>query len=266
VIVANADDFEHWTGSDPLDSPELNELHVWGRFTAELPEVFRPDGPTGHQFIAAAGRAEVLRLQTDLIEHVLDRWPGTVVEDKFGTTVLRRPDGAQMHVRPEPLTEYDRCIRNLPEVKVHRFGARRDALVWSVEPGTVEICRSEDGRRLALAQVTVADDDTGVEEAVALVQEARVDPGASPLTWEVQSGAVVVAWAPNSVTDLEGPLAWTRLAAKDPARILDLATASSGALLVLEAGTYQVVTGFRDAGRWNVMWCILERPTRAASR
>jgi hypothetical protein len=265
VIVANAEDFEHWTGSDPLDSLEPIELHVWGQFTAELPEAFRPDGPTGHQILPAGGRADVLRMQAELVEYVRERWPGTVVEDKFGTAVLRRPDGTQMNVRPEPLTEYDRCIRDLDDVKVHQFGARRNALVWSVEPGIVDLHRSADGRRLALAQVTVADDDAGAREALGVVDEVRVDPGASLLTWEIHSSAVVVAWAPNSITDLEGRLAWTHLAPKDPGRILDLATGSSGALLALEAGTYQVVTGFRDGGQWEVMWCILEPATPASS-
>ena len=45
VLLANASDFEHWHGSDPLPESERRELHLWGGFVGELPSRFRNPGP-----------------------------------------------------------------------------------------------------------------------------------------------------------------------------------------------------------------------------
>lgn len=73
VLIANADDFRHWTGTDPLPNEDRKELHLWSGFTSELPEKFRPDGPVGHQYVPRGSFDELALLRDELPQHVRDR-------------------------------------------------------------------------------------------------------------------------------------------------------------------------------------------------
>ena len=165
VIVANLADFLHWRGTDPLPESERRELHLWSLFTAELPERFRPNGPNGHQYVPAPDFAALEAMRDELFRFVTDKWPGTTITKKFERWRVRLPDGGVLNVVFEPASEYDRCIRDLPEVKLHTFDGNRRGLVWSIVPGIVDVLRLADGQ-LLLVQVECADDDEQAESAL----------------------------------------------------------------------------------------------------
>ncbi len=121
IIVANAEDFEHWRGSDPLPAEARRELHVWSAFTVELPERFRPPGPAGHQLIPGEDHDELVAMRRELVGFVQGRWPGSTVREEFETCTVTRPDGARLWVQLAPVSEYDRCIRDLDCITAHRF-------------------------------------------------------------------------------------------------------------------------------------------------
>jgi hypothetical protein len=255
IIVANAEDFKHWRGSDPLPAKARRELHVWSAFTVELPERFRPAGPAGHQLIPGRDYDELVAMRRELVEFVQGRWPGSTVREEFETCTVTRPDGARLWVQLAPVSEYDRCIRDLDCIAAHRFDGERTCVVWSVGPGEVNIHRPE-LQTLELAQVFFADDDAGVAEALGHVQriprEARAD-----VLFDVTRGPVVVAWGPNSSGDYRGRVQLQDIGPADGGRVLDFAIAQSGAVLWLAPRRYRATVGEHEADAWGVRWCIL---------
>ena len=162
VIIANAVDFQHWRGSDPLPRSDRRALHLWSSFTASLPERFRPSGPTGHQFIPGADYGDLERMRDEVFDVVKAQWPGSTISEQSETWIVQRPDGAKLRMAFAPTSEYDRCIRDLGEVKLHTFGEGRSCVVWSVGPGLVEVARTATGK-LVLVQVRSADDEESVD-------------------------------------------------------------------------------------------------------
>lgn len=259
VVVMNLADFLHWRGAEPLPDSERQELHLWSPFTPELPERFRPDGPTGHQYLPAAGPEALAAMRDELFGFVRERWPGTVVTQEFETWIARRPDGARLHVAFEPTSEYDRATRDLDEVQLHRFDTARDSIVWSVEPGTVEVVRQAPGE-LLLVQIRYAEDaeprDSAIERAAA---EAAGRNQAGELTLVLEPGPVVVAWAPNSALDGQAEILANPPSAAEPGILLDLATGGSGALLSLPPGSYAATIGDWADDRSGAAWCAFLR-------
>jgi hypothetical protein len=265
VIVANLEDFKHWTGSNPLPVQERERLHLWGAFTHELPEKFRPEGPAGHQFVPAGSLPELLALREELLRYIKDRWPRTAVSgDMLETSVVRRRDGKQLQVHLEPTGEYDRCIRDLYDLKLHTFDGGRRCVVFSVVPGLVDIHKSASARRLELSQTFFLQDEKDERQPLERVRGISLpDAGPGP-TFEVTDGPVVISWAPNSYGDQRGEL--KRPALDEPGMLLDLATGGSGALLSIELGSYRIAHGEEENSRWGVRWCVLEAASPGASQ
>jgi hypothetical protein len=264
VLVANADDFRLWTGGEPLPARDRTELHLWSPFTAELPEKFRPDGPAGHQFVPGASFDELVRLRGELLGYLRSRWPGVVVAQEGETWTARLPDGRELRVCLEPTSEYDRACRHLDEILLHRYAKDSRCVVWSVAAGIVNVRRTPGARRLELAQV-FAEDEADERQALDYVSSLEADAEASAVVLEVAPGPTVIAWAPNTLADYDGELRWRDMTTRDPGKVLDLSTGSSGVLLALEAGTYGFVHGSSETERWSVRWCVAERGSAATA-
>ncbi len=257
VIVANLADFLHWRGTDPLPDAERRELHLWSLFTAELPAHFHPNGPNGHQFIPAPDYATLEAMRDELFSFVTDRWPGTTITRKFERWVVRRPDGAALNVVFDPTSEYDRCIRDLPVVKLHAFEGDRRCLVWSVVPGVVHVLRLAAGQ-LLLVQVEYADDDEQAEAAVQrAIEQAQTGDNVDEMSFVIEQSTIVVAWAPVSAGDIARERLSDECSATSPGVPLEFATGEAGALLGMPLGTYTVTTGMWDDGRTGGGWCAL---------
>ncbi len=165
VLVANLDDFEHWRGSDPLDSSRATELHYWSPFTSELPEQWHPSGPTGHQYLASANPSET---REKLMSTLLNHWPGTTVDRTDGTWRAIRPDGRILNAALSPDSEYDSATRNLGDDGIHCFGSGAIGYLWSVAPGMAIPLRAAPARvppvlLCAPANGTVAADSVTLE-------------------------------------------------------------------------------------------------------
>ncbi|HEX2643813.1 MAG TPA: hypothetical protein VHU81_12540 [Thermoanaerobaculia bacterium] len=257
VIVANLADFLYWRGAEPFPDSERRELHLWSPFTSELPDRFHPGGPRGHQFIPAPDHAALEDMRDELFRFVVTKWPGTVVTQEHERWIARRPDGAALNVKLDPTSEYDRCIRDLEEVKIHTFDAGRCCLVWSVEPGIVNIVRAAP-RQLLLVQTRYADDDEQAESAVQnAIEQARAHDEAGEVSFTIKPATVVVSWAPNSALDCRVEALQEQHSSTVPGVLLDLATAESGALLGMPPGAYGVTVGEWTDQQSCAAWCAL---------
>ncbi len=256
VLVANLDDFEHWRGSDPLDSSRATELHYWSPFTSELPEQWHPSGPTGHQYLASANPSET---REKLMSTLLNHWPGTTVDRTDGTWRAIRPDGRILNAALSPDSEYDSATRNLGDDGIHCFGSGAIGYLWSVAPGMVRINIDEKRDFLLLSQVEFADDDVGAQKAHEHALRADWCHAVPGNQYCVTLGPVVVAWSPNSARDISRPISRVDTAPSLPGMLLDMATDGSGALLWLEPGLYQSTLQYHEQDNWAVSWCRLQR-------
>lgn len=254
VLVANWDDFRHWHGAEPFPLEARRELHLWSAFTPQLPEEFRPQGPTGHQYIASETPAA---LRDQLIDVVTSKWPDASVDRTVDTWIVTLADGRKLHAALDPASEYDRAIRNLGQEAVHSFPPSATCYLWSVEPGLVRVLIRPQLDRLHLAQVVFADGPSDVADAYRHAAEAKVET--TGLSYEVTAGPVVVAWSPNSVRDLSPTSPFPPASRDATPRILDLATAGSGASIWLEPGRYDASTGYHESETWGVNWSTLKR-------
>lgn len=256
VIVANLDDFRHWHGCEPFDASRATELHYWSPFTSELPEEWRPNGPTGHQYLASANPSETREI---LMSVLCKLWPGTDVDRSDGTWCAIRPDGRILNAALSPESEYDRAIRHLGDDAIHRFGNDAIGYLWSASPGMVRINVDEKRDFLLLSQVEFADDDADAERAYSHALSADCCDAAPSNQYRVTSGPVVVAWSPNSARDMSKPLGDDNVAPSLPGTLLDLATDSSGALLWIEPGLYESTLQYHEEDSWGISWCRLQR-------
>jgi hypothetical protein len=254
ILVANNNDFRHWFGAEPFPEEARRELHLWSAFTAELPKEFRPQGSVGHQYIESHAPSA---LRERLIEGILSQWPSAKVDRTVGTWVVALADGRKLHAALEPASEYDRAIRHLEQEAVYSYPPNAKCYLWSVEPGLVDVSVGADLDQLRLTQVSFADSSSDVAQAYAHASQAEAEP--SGLSYDITSGPVVVAWAPNSFRDLH-PSSLLSMASRDAdARVLDFAIGGSGASLWLEPGPYLAHTGCHESDTWGVSWCSLER-------
>ncbi|WP_426318617.1 hypothetical protein [Pseudoduganella sp. R-43] len=256
VLVANLDDFAHWRGSEPFDASMATELHYWSPFTSELPEQWQPNGPNGHQYLAASNPSEA---REQLMSLVLDLWPGTVIERTEPTWRAKRPDGKVLNVALSPDSEYDNATRNFDAERVHHFGEGASGYLWSAAPGMVRMDLVETRDCLVLSQVEFADDDQDAQRAVDHALSADWRHIAPALQYEVTAGPVVVAWSPNSARDLSKPVSHGDATPTSPGLLLDLATGGSGALLWLAPGLYESTLQYHEEGSWAISWCRLQR-------
>jgi hypothetical protein len=286
LMIANAADFAHWTGSKPLPKSERRELCVYSPFTAELPEAFRPCGPAGYQYIPAATYSELEHLRDELIAYVVGRWPGTTIDEDRSETwwVLKRPDGKRLNVQFYPMSEYDRCSRDFRDFpKVHTFDRHRRAIIWAVQWDNIQVARDTTGR-LALAEVPYAEDeDMAAYAAQWLLNLAASDPlpfDVSPPFFDVSPGPLVVALAQHSADDEGEGVVHDDTSTAKPGEILDFSLArsagrvdrrrgqefcgaSSGVALAIPAGRYAVRTDTMDGDDWEISCCVFDRMTTA---
>jgi len=264
VIVANLDDFLAWRGAEPLPPSQATELHLWGQFTAELPDAWRPNGSSGHQYIADANPAQRREALVDL---VLARWPGSTIERGVGQWRITRPDGKLMRIALAPDSEYDRAIRGFEREGLHTFGQGAIAYLWDARPGMVGIRVGLARTSLVLAQVEFAEDDAGAARAYAHAYahgcgKASVTPGSEKgMRYRITQGQVVAAWSPNGAQHLEAPIGPADAATGTADRVLDFAIEASGALTFLEPGWYASSVHYHEDANedWGVSWCVLQR-------
>jgi len=104
------------------------------------------------------------------------------------------------------------------------------ALLWDLAPGTVTVCRSEDG----LVMVECSDDAPDGS-----CQEPEPGPG-DGIVLEISSGFLVVLWGPESGAEAtaDGP---------EDGRMLDLSVQEAGIELAWEPGTYLASSTRRTA-------------------
>jgi len=262
VLVANLEDFLQWHGSELLDPSSATELHYWSSFTAELPQQWQPNGPSGHQYLACANP---IQARESLMALLTERWPGTKVDRSDSTWRAVRPDGKALNAALSPDSEYDRAIRDLGADGVHPYAQGASAYLWSARPGMVRIDIDQTRRHMMLSQVEYADDDTDVQAAYMHALNAPHDHVQPSQQYQITEGPIVVAWAPNSARD--GPISKSSMGTTCslPGRLLDLSTAGSGALLWLEPGHYQSTLHYHEEGNWAVSSCRLQRLSPAAA-
>lgn len=261
VLVANLNDFVHWTGTEPYDSARATELHYWSPFTSELPEQWHPNGPTGHQYLASANPSGA---RDKLMSVLLARWPGTTVDRAETTWRAIRPDGRVLNAALSPASEYDSAIRNLDTDDIHQFGEGAVSYLWSAAPGMVRINVDEKRDFLLLSQIEFADDEHDAQKAYDHALMAS-RPGVPPTRrYRVTLGPVVVAWAPNSAGDLSRAIGHADTGPSCPGVLLDMATAGSGAVLWLEPGLYESTLQYHEEGSWAISWCRLQRVDEGA--
>jgi len=256
VLVANLDDFKHWSGCEPFDSSKATELHYWSQFTSELPEQWHPNGPNGHQYLATSNPSEV---REQLMSLVLSLWPGTTIDRTDTTWRAARPDGRTMSAALSPESEYDKATRNLDIEGLHHFGVGATGYLWSAAPGMVRIDLNEKRDSLILSQVEFADDDEDALRASNYALTAEWRDAVPRLQYQVTVGPVVVAWSPNSVHDLSKSIGHSDTAPSRPGILLDMATGGSGALIWLEPGLYESTLHHHEEGSWAISWCRLQR-------
>jgi hypothetical protein len=256
VLVANLEDFRHWHGAEPFHPSKATELHYWSPFTYELPEQWHPNGPNGHQYLASANPSAV---REELMSLILDRWPGTTVDQSEPTWRAIRPDGRILNAALSPGSEYDSAIRKLDAEGIHNFGDGAAGYLWSAAPGEVRINVGEKRDFLLLSQVEFCDDEADAQKAYAFALAAAEPEVSHALQYRVTSGAVMVAWSPNSVRDLSHPIEEPDTLSSSQGILLDLATRHSGALLWLEPGLYESSLQYHEEGSWAVSWYRLQR-------
>jgi hypothetical protein len=256
VLVANLDDFLQWRGVEPFHSSRATDLHYWSPFTSELPEKWHPNGPTGHQFLGSANPSEA---REKLMSILLNLWPGTTVDRTEATWRATRPDGRILNATLSPDSEYDSATRNLGADGIHQFGEGAVGYLWSAAPGMVRINVDEKRDCLLLFQVEFADDEHDVQKAYDYALRAPWFEVSPTMQYRVTSGAVVVAWAPNSAHDLARPIGHADTGASLSGILLDMATGGSGALLWLEPGLYESALQYHEEGSWAVSCCRLQR-------
>ena len=255
VLVANATDFEQWYGNEALPEASRSELHFWSPFTGELPARFQPQGPAGHQYLPSQAPAA---LREELIAELLALWPDTQVDRTSDTWVATRPDGRKLQAVLEPSSEYSIATRDLGSEAVHHYGSGASCFLWSIEPGLVRIAIDERRERLHLAQVAFADGNSEAETAYAHALSEAGEP--SELQYRITPGSAVALWSPQSIRALPRDARF-RCGPGETPRLLDLATAGSGAAFWLEPGEYQPFTGYHESPTWGVDWCTLRRRT-----
>jgi hypothetical protein len=256
VIVANLDDFLEWRGSEPLNPSSATELHYWSPFTAELPQQWQPNGPSGHQYLPCADPVQTRESLTALLT---ERWPGTKVDRSNSTWRAVRPDGRVLNAALSPDSEYDRAIRDLGADGIHTYSRGASAYLWSTCPGMVRIDIDETRRYMLLSQVEYADDETDAQVAYTHALSAPHGHVQPSQQYQITEGPIVVAWAPNSARDWSTSRSSMETTCALPGKLLDLSTDGSGALLWLEPGVYQSTLQYHEEGSWAVSWCRLQR-------
>jgi hypothetical protein len=256
VIVANLDDFLQWRGSEPFNPLSATELHYWSPFTAELPQEWQPNGPSGHQYLSCSTPVQT---RESLMTLLTERWPGTKVDRSNGTWRATRPDGRVLNAALSPDSEYDRAIRDLGADGVHVYSRGASGYLWSASPGMVRIDIDETRRYLLLSQVEYADDETDAQVAYTHAVSASYDHVQPSQQYQITEGPIVVAWAANSAGDWSTSRSSRETTSALPGKLLDLSTDGSGALLWLEPGVYQSTLQYHDEGSWAVSWCRLQR-------
>jgi hypothetical protein len=256
VIVANLEDFLQWRGSEPFSPSSATELHYWSSFTAELPQQWQPNGPSGHQYLLCANP---IRARESLISLLIERWPGTKVDRGNSTWQAVRPDGRVLNVALSPDSEYDRAVRDLGTDGVHIYSRGASGYLWSAGPGMVRIDIDETRRCLLLSQVEYAADEADAQVAYAHALSAPYDHVQPSQQYKITEGPIVVAWAPNSARDWSTSRSSIETTCALPGKLLDLSTDGSGALLLLEPGVYQSTLHYHEEGSWAVSWCQLQR-------
>lgn len=256
VIVANLADFSRWYGSEPYDASQATELHHWSPFAAELPEIWRPAGPTGHQYLASANPSAA---RAALMSVVLELWPGATIDRSEATWRAIRPDGRILNAALAPDSEYDRAIRSLGEEALHGFQGDAMGYLWSAAPGMVRISVDDQRDFLVLSQVEFANDEADALGAHRHALEADWRSAAPGQRYRVTAGPVVAAWSPNSIRDLSAPISAADAAPSLLGKLLDMATGASGALLWLKPGMYESALHYHAEASWGVAWCRLQR-------
>lgn len=256
VIVADLDDFLQWRGSEPFDSSSATELPYWSPFTAELPQQWQPNGPSGHQYLTCANPVQT---RESLMALLTERWPGTKVDCSDSTWRAIRPDGSILNAALSPDSEYDRAIRDLGPDGVHIYGRNASGYLWSVQPGVVRIDIDETRCYLVLSQVEYADDDTEAQVAYTHALSAPHNHVQPSQQYQITEGPIVVAWSPNSARDWATSRNSMDTTSALPGKLINLSTDGSGALLWLESGVYQSTLQYHEEGSWAVSWCRLQR-------
>ena len=264
VLVANADDFRAWTGSDPYPDDARIELLFYSPFTGELLEKFQAHGVEGHLRFPSDNPAE---LRDALMESVIERFPGVNIDKGADTWVATRPDGKKLHASLEPSSEYALALRGLGHDGVYNRGEDSNLYLWSVEPGIVRLSVREANSELLLSQITYLNE--GIEESVPYnFCKEHVPTDTSGAKYLITRGPTVVAWSPNSFADVETGVNLDAVAPSQPGVVLNLATNASGASVWLRPGSYYAQTGYHETADWGVGWCLLIRAveTRCCKR
>lgn len=256
VLVANLEDFNQWCGSEPFAAAAATELHFWSPFTAQLPAAWQPNGPTGHQYLASA---DVSAARERLMSVLLAQWPGTTVDRSQETWRATLPDGRTLSAALYPDSEYDRATRDLGADAIHRFGIDACTYLWSAAPGMVRIALPTSRDVLLLSQVEFCDDEEAFQTAHSYAQQADRNHADATQQVKVTAGPVVVAWSPNSASDLPAPLDPAVVGPALPGVLLDFSTDASGALLWLDPGLYESTLHYHEQDGWAVSWCRLRR-------
>jgi len=264
VIIAPAATYMNWPGAAPLPIQQRTKLHVWGQFTSELPEKFRPAGPEGHQFIEASGDA-LVALKDELVLWLRSKWPGVQMQEEFSEIQVTRPDDKQMWFELAPASEYDRSWQESGQNKeawYHSWGQVKKTLFWEVEGGgIVEIGRSEDRSELVLLRTWV-DEEADEQKAKAMVEQGK-EPEQADLEPMELGDVLVVAWSPPGAQDVEQASsleALEQLGRQDAVSELEtVGIADMGAVFGVASGRYVVSYGELEADDWSARWCRLRR-------
>jgi hypothetical protein len=255
VLVANAVDFQEWTGAIPFPLERRKQLLFYSPFTRELPERFRTSGDEGHLYLDSSDPS---KLREELIAAALELYPESSIDRSEEQWVFTRSDGKRLFASLEPSSEYDLAIRELGHEGIHVYGGGRSCYLWSVEPGLVLVSVRCNNTVLLLAQVCYADGDRDVAAAYKYA-ESHVPTDCAGIAYDVGLGDVVVAWSPQAAADMEFGFNIGQRTSDIPGELLNLVTAKSGAAIRLQPGRYTTRTEYIESPSWGLSWCLLTR-------
>jgi hypothetical protein len=279
LLVAGARDFARWPGSLGTSRPKTI-LWYYGHAVAELPDRFRPDPDSGHQWLHHDTTEAARQTMAELRDAMVAKFPGTkVTEDDLEMHILL-PDRRALEVQVGPRSEYDASWQSHQEEETwtHVWGKESDfqAFFWELEGGcVVDVGLSGEKDELVLIQSWVDDkaDLALVRDFVAGPREDEEDSGGELV---VPTGHAVIVWSPTSVVQLvdfdfdtlgfEGFEKKLREMAEQPTppRFATDMIVGLGTAMMIEPGRWRARVGAHEhdgeeeGGKsWSARWCRL---------
>jgi hypothetical protein len=260
-ILGDTSAFPEWTSSGPIPGSEAKTLRLWGQFTADLPAKFRPNGKTGHQFVAYESHAAAMAGLEELRGWIRKKWPGANESLRITKTSadgsISLPDHRSMQLQLIEPNHYElMCEAIGPGPGTYVVSPKAKFFVFVQEgAGVVHVGATQARDELVLMRWWIDED-----EHEAIVRE-RVDAPRKEKregSWSFTSTAAAVLWSPVRFSDLKGVTApKLKELAKAESPIDAKVLRNVGFAMTVRPGTYAVSSGIDEGEGWSALWCRL---------